>query len=147
MAINLNILHHAGIFFDTKTYKNYNDWFDFVNEYLFKLHKKSKYLFFQVGNTANGEAIFNSDEVLKIMNTIFSKSGWEVIKIGIIEDLNKLEYKNYLNKNLDSIKLFKCIRNKKTNLVDYFYNRKFVKSLKSGFAQRPIWVCKSNFWS
>lgn len=143
LVINLNVLHHAGIFFDTKKFKQFDNWFLYIKEYLTIICKKSKYLFFQVGNMARGSALFDSDNTIEIMQKIFNECGWKILKVGVISNLDTLDYETYELENLDSIKLFKCMRNTKTNLVDYYYDKKLIKSLKTGFAQRPLWLCMS----
>ena len=54
------------------------------------------------------------------MKQLFKRNGWNIKRVGIIKNLETLEYVNIELKELERIKLFKCKRNKKTNLVDYF---------------------------
>ncbi len=141
LVINLNILHHAGVFFDKKRFKEFDNWLEYSKIYLGKLREKSKFLFFQVGNLSRGEVIFESDVFFDLMKQLFKLSNWNIRKIGIIKNLEKLEYVNIDLRELEKVRLFKCRRNEKTNLVDYFFNGRIIKSLQTGFAQRPIILC------
>lgn len=141
LAINLNVLHHAGVFFDKILVKNFRDWTNYVISYLKKLGEKSEYLFFQTGNMREGEAIFSSDDTISLLTMIFDKSGWVVEKIGVIDDLKNLNYETYNQGETNSIKLFKCRRDK-NNMVGYYKNGKLINHLLTGLAQRPLWLCK-----
>ncbi len=141
LIINLNILHHAGIFFDNLKFNEFDSWFEYSKTYLKKLRIKSKYLFFQVGNLANGKPIFETKDFFEVLSKLFKLSGWQIENIGIIKNLETMDYINCEIKELETINLFKCRRNKKTNLVDYFSDGKIIKSLPTGFAQRPILLC------
>ena len=90
----------------------------------------------------NGSSIFDSKETIPFIRSLLMESGWKILKIGIIEDLNKLTYKSYDESEIKKIKVFNCSRNKKTNLVDYFLDGVLVSSLLTGLAQRPLWFCK-----
>ena len=69
---------------------------------------------------------------------------WKILKIGIIEDLNKLTYKTYDESEIKNKSAFNCSRNKKTNLVDYFLDGVLVSSLLTGLAQRPLFCKKKD---
>lgn len=142
LAINLNVLHHAGVFFDKTLVKNFRDWPNYVISYLKKLGEKSEYLFFQTGNMREGKAIFSSDDTINFLTMIFDKSGWIVEKIGVIDDLKNLNYKTYYNDEINSIKLFKCRRDK-NNMVGYYKNGRLINHMLTGLAQRPLWLCKT----
>ena len=139
LIINLNVLHHAGCIFDTQHVKKLDDWFDYSEKYLNKLLSKSKYLFFQSGNMQKGKAIFPSEKSIEYLKKIIIKSGWKILSFGVIKNLELLDYESFNYDQIDEVNLFKCRRN--SYEVDYFFNEKFVKSLETGLAQRPLWLC------
>ena len=73
---------------------------------------------------------------------IFDNSGWIVKKVGVINDLKNLDYQSYNIEEVNSIRLFKCRRDKEKNKVAYYSNQKLVSYMQTGLAQRPIWFCQ-----
>lgn len=142
LTINLNVLHHAGCSYDVALFKDNMKWEDYVISYLKKLSTKSNYLFFQTGNMMKGKAIFPSIKVIDIFKNIFDKSGWKINNIGVINNLDTLDYVNYLEKDIPKIKLYNCKRDKMNNKVAYYYDKKYVSHLTTGLAQRPLWFCQ-----
>lgn len=142
LIINLNVLHHAGVFFDQGSIYNKQDWINYSILYMKKLSEKSKFLIFQTGNMSNGKAIFSSNDTIKILKMIFDNSGWIVKKVGVINDLKNLDYQSYNIEEVNSIRLFKCRRDKEKNKVAYYSNQKLVSYMQTGLAQRPIWFCQ-----
>ena len=78
LIINLNVLHHAGIFFDKSIISNKQDWIDYAILYMQKLNKISKYLIFQTGNMSKGKAIFSSNDTIKVIKMIFDSVQFEL---------------------------------------------------------------------
>ena len=91
---------------------------------------------------SNNKALFSSKDTIKILSKIFDKSGWIIEKVGIVNNLKKLDFKSYKLNELDSAKLFKCRRDKEKNKVAYYLDKKLVCYMETGLAQRPIWFCK-----
>ena len=142
LIIELNVLHHAGNYFDKLDVKKLGGWRKYAAKRLRMYRRKTKYLFFQTGNSGK-VAHFNSTKSVKFISKLLKDSGWKIVAFGTIKNLNKLIYnKGNLNLNA-SFKTYECVRNHKTNLVDYKINNQIVKSLKTGMAARPIWICKS----
>ncbi len=143
LIINLNVLHHAGVFFDNNLVKNNKEWIKYSITYLKNLRKKTKYLFFQTGNMSNNNAIFPSESTISFLKKIFDESGWIIKNVGVIKNLKKLKYESYNLDEIDSIELFKCKRDKEMNKVAYYSNKKLVSYMQTGLAQRPLWFCQN----
>lgn len=140
----LNVLHHAGHTYDKNKVKNSNNWINYTINYLKKIKKKSRYIFFQTGNSNFGIQYFNNKNTFRIIPQIMEKSGWKIKKIGIVENFNSkiLSYKTYNQSDIKSIPLITCQRNKKNNLVEYKLKNKIIFRYKTGFLQRPLWICE-----
>ena len=140
----LNVLHHAGHTYDKNKIRYSKSWVNYTINYLKKMRKKSKYIFFQTGNVNFGARYFNNKNTFKIIPQIMRKSGWKIKKIGIVKNFNNkiLKYETYDQSDIKDIPLIICKRNKKTNLVEYKLKEKIIFTHNTGFLQRPLWICE-----
>ena len=140
----LNVLHHAGHTYDKNRIQYSQKWINYVIKYLRKIRKKSKYIFFQTGNVNFGINYFDNKKTFKVIPEIMKRSGWKIKKIGIIKNFNKknLKYETYERKNINKIPVIMCKRNTKSNLVEYKIKNKIIFTHKTGFLQRPLWICE-----
>lgn len=139
LIIELNVLHHAGNYFDTKTVNKLGGWRNYAKKRLRLLSKKAPNLFFQTGNSGK-QNLFPSKDSVKFISKLLKESGWKIKAFGTIGNLNKLIYIKGNLKNKSSYSNYECKRNKK--LVDYKKNNKVIKSMITGMASRPIWICE-----
>lgn len=142
LIIELNVLHHAGNYFDKNKVKKLGGWRNYALKRLSLLKTKSDYLFFQTGNSGL-EQHFKSEDSVKFVSKLLKDSGWKIKAFGTIKNLDLFKYtKGNLNNNKSFVE-YNCSRNLKKHLVDYKIKNKLLKSLKTGMAARPIWVCKN----
>lgn len=143
LIVELNVLHHAGNYFDILSVKKLGGWRNYALKRLTLLKKKANFLFFQTGNSGKKQH-FKSEESINFTSKLLKESGWKIIFFGTIKNLDTLRYsKGYLNKKKSYME-YECARNPKTNLVEYKNKKKLLKSLKTGMASRPLWICKSS---
>ena len=143
LYIELNVMHHAGVVFDKEYVENLKGWRNYTIAKLEAYRTKSKFLFFQTGNTANGNTLFPSSDAVTFTSEILQESGWEIQALGTIPDLSKLQYEKHNSKQLALGTTYVCSRNPTTNLVDYFFDGTLSASLITGLASRPIWLCRN----
>ena len=120
-----------------KTIKKYSN---LKNEFA-KLRKKTSKLFFQTGNSGQ-ETLFPSEKSVEFISELLEESGWKIKAFGTINNLDKLKYNKGNLKDKSSYSNYECKRNKK--LVLYKKNNKFVKSMITGMAARPLWICEKS---
>jgi len=144
LIINLNVLHHAGVEYDSESLKNAGGWQNYFLEYLSILSQKGQRLFLQTGNISSEKRLFSMEDAVPYINSLLKRSGWNTKAVGIIEDFDKLSYSTYSSSELDRVPNTLCTRNKDTGLVDYFRNNKLCVSFPTGLAARPLWYCESN---
>jgi len=142
LHINLNVLHHGGNVFDREKAEELGGWRNYAKTYLSKLATKAKFLFFQTGNVADGVGLFPGLESVPYLKNLLEESGWEVVAVGVNQNLPELNYTTYKGEGMVKAPLYHCARNTETNLVDYFQNDQKVASLETGLAQRPLWFCR-----
>ena len=142
LFISLNVLHHAGNFYDKDTVSTFENWMQYAQNYLIKISQQFPYLIFQCGNSAPGTTHFEGKETLISLIELLKASNYSVKDIGIIEDPDNIVYSNYNEHNLRYAPRIFCQRNSKTNLVDYFKNEIYIGSYKYGTLQRPIFFCQ-----
>jgi len=144
LIINLNVLHHAGCTFDIDMVQTRSEWEVYAKRYLTLLSHKTRYLFFQTGNTWKGQSLFSGENSIHFLFELLNDGNWEVLSIGVIDDPNNLVYSTYSASEIDRVPRIYCRRNRMTDLVDYFLDGTVIASLKTGLAQRPLWFCRSN---
>lgn len=143
LFLHLNVLHHAGVFFDQGIVNSTDDWTTYSNDHISQLSKVTKTLVIQVGNMWKGNVLFNSEESVPFITNMLIKNGWNVDKIGVISDFDSLVYETYEVDKSHLIPRVHIYRNEKSELVDYFIGGHQVASRESGLAQRPIFLCTS----
>lgn len=141
LIIELNVLHHAGNYFDNEAVKKLGGWRNYAKKRLQLLRKKTSNLFFQTGNSGK-ETLFPSEKSVEFISELLKESGWKIKAFGTISNLDELKYKKGNLKNKSSYSNYECKRNKK--LVDYKKNNKLVKSMITGMAARPLWICEKS---
>ena len=142
LHVSLNVLHHAGNFYDSEEVKAYGSWLEYANAYLTKISEKFPFLIFQCGNSARGVAHFEGEQAVDVLVKLLESSGYSVRAVGIIEDPSKITYSSYSRDELEHAPRISCARNPKTDLVDYFKDKLYIGSYKYGTLQRPIFFCQ-----
>jgi hypothetical protein len=147
ILLNYNVLHHAGVDFDTHLLSSEKDFEDYSVEYLRKLKEKTGLMVFQMGSNWGGNKqkpiVPLSDDAEKIgLNArMFKKSGWEIIDISIHTRKNGiLEYKAIEKEVVDLIN--NCTIGEETSVVNEKVDLSELPSL-SEFYRRSIFVVKS----
>ena len=92
----------------------------------------------------NGKVLFPSEVSVKYIYGLLKEAKWNIKKIGMISDLSSFDYSydSYTEDQLDEIPQYKCRRNSITNQVSYEeIQTKKVYFLRTGLANRPLWIC------
>lgn len=99
ILLNYNVLHHAGVDFDTQLLKSEKDFEEYSVEYLKKLKEKTDLMVFQMGSNWGGNKqkpivpLADDAEKIGLNARMFRKSGWEIVDISLHTRKNgKLEY-------------------------------------------------------
>ena len=142
LIIELNVLHHAGNHYDSEFVRSSADWEEYATNRLSKLSKKSKYLFFQTGNVWNDESLFSTENSVDYIRKIITNAGWKTRAFATIRNLQQLNYVVGDPHDSSSFSTYKCERNIKTGLVDYYEHDSRAGELITGLANRPIWICE-----
>lgn len=142
LHISLNVLHHAGNFYDADVFSTFESWTDYAVSYLTKIRKKYRYLIFQCGNSAKGTAHFPGIEAVQSLEQILKRAGYSVNAIGVIGDLAEIKYASYSSYSEKEIPKIWCKRNEEKKLVDYFDGYNLVATLPYGTLQRPLFFCE-----
>ena len=144
LLIELNVMHHAGSFFDQESVSAVKDWEKYAINRLLEIKNRYRRIFFQTGNMLNGKALFPSELSVKYIYNLLKEAKWNIKKIGMISDLSSINYKynSYTEEQLNEIPQYKCRRDSMTNQVSYEeIQTKKVFFLKTGLANRPLWIC------
>ena len=142
LTLHLNVLHHAGVFFDNEKVKTTSDWYDYSVEHLRLMSAISEKIVIQIGNMWNDQVLFDSKYSIDYICDLLDKGNWDVKKIGIITNFNDFLYDTYSVSDVDSIPRIAIWRNLSTGFVEYMYNDRSIAELPSGNAQRPIFLCE-----
>ena len=96
-------------------------------------------------NMLNNQALFPSENSVHYIRSILEEAEWKIKKIGMVSDLSSpdLKYLPYDLEDINDIPQYKCRRDNKSNKVlyqnvktkEYYY-------LKTGLANRPLWICE-----
>jgi len=143
LMIHLNVLHHAGSSFDLNRVSKRQHWRSHAREYLRRLSEKTSFLFFQTGNMWNGEPLFPGADAVPFTAELLENSNWRVESIGVIDDLETLEYATFMVDEIGEIPRIYCRRNPGSNLVDYYLEGEVIGNFRTGLAQRPLWFCRT----
>ncbi|NOX40559.1 MAG: class I SAM-dependent methyltransferase [Alphaproteobacteria bacterium] len=141
LIIELNVLHHAGALFDKDQMQRLG-WRAYGLARLKALRERSARLFFQTGNSAGNETLFQSIDAVEFVFDLLSSAGWKVKNVGTIDDLESLEYVSHSYKNRDAARIYACRRDPVSNLVEYRLDGSVVGHLMTGLANRPLWYCE-----
>lgn len=142
LLIELNVLHHAGAVFDIDAVAARGGWRPYAVERLALLRMQTEVLFFQTGNTANGQALFPTEDAALYVADMLREAGWNILSVGAITDLAKFHYQSWSSQQLASVQTYRCHRDRTTNMVQYYLSDRLVGSLPTGLANRPIWICQ-----
>jgi hypothetical protein len=100
ILLNYNVLHHAGVDFDTDMIASVKAYEAYATEYLKRMASKTKKMVFQIGSNWGGNKqkplIPLSDDAEKIAFNarLFKNSGWKILDISLHSRLNgTLEYR------------------------------------------------------
>ncbi|MFL2755934.1 MAG: hypothetical protein ACJ0BE_01575 [Dehalococcoidia bacterium] len=142
LTLHLNVLHHAGVFFDSERVKTTADWYDYAVDHLRLMSNISEKIVIQIGNMWNDQLLFDSKYSIDYICGLLAKGNWDVKKIGIITNFDDFSYDTYSVSDVDSIPRIAIWRNPSTGLVEYKDNDRIIAELPSGNAQRPIFLCE-----
>ena len=142
LTLHLNVLHHAGVFFDNEKVKTTSGWYDYSVEHLRLMSAISEKLVIQIGNMWNDQVLFDSKYSIDYICDLLGKGNWDVKKIGVITNFNDFSYDTYSVSDVDSIPRIAIWRNLSTGFVEYKHNDRIIAKLPSGNAQRPIFLCE-----
>ena len=141
LVIMLNVMHHAGTVFDQDAVIGKGGWEAYAGDYLKRLAGRARYLFYQVGNSAAGVALFPGREALPYTHALLTAAGWRVDKVAVVDDFETLSLKTVDGDAIGDLRRLWCRRNEDSGLVDYLDQSGVVASLTTGMAQRPLWLC------
>lgn len=144
LLIELNVMHHAGSFFDQESVSAVKDWEKYAINRLLEIKNRYRRIFFQTGNMLNGKVLFPSELSVKYIYNLLKEAKWNIKKIGMISDLSSINFKynSYTEEQLNEIPQYKCRRDSMNNQVSYEeVQTKKVFFLKTGLANRPLWIC------
>lgn len=134
IVLHLNVLHHAGVDFDTNDVRNIPELKHYIANYLAILKDKTHHLIFQMGYNWGGNKktpIFdriNGYELIHFFIETCSQNNWEVKKIGLaMKENQKISYKN-MQAPFD-FEMINQIISKQTELSEFY--------------KRPIFICRS----
>ncbi|HVN48275.1 MAG TPA: hypothetical protein VMU30_05575 [Bacteroidota bacterium] len=142
LMLHLNVLHHAGVDFDTHLV-NYNSFEDYAVKYFEKLKTVTNTLVFQMGFHYGGNKtlpiIKVSDDVGKILfiRSIYKRVGWRLRSVAYINRnaQGELEYRNAPKQIIDAIEKNDTAT---SELVEYI--TKLHLDAYSEFYRRPIFI-------
>jgi SAM-dependent methyltransferase len=148
LAIQLNVLHHAGVDYDRDKIQDPQSWRRYAIDNLKNLASVSRRLFFQCGNySTGGQQWFPMEEAITFLNNLLEEAGWEVLQIGSFQNFEKMIFKSYSPAQKKDIPALTCSRNPETQLVDYSVDGVVKACLPTGLPARSLWYCKSRIRS
>ncbi|HET9570527.1 MAG TPA: hypothetical protein VFP20_03845 [Bacteroidales bacterium] len=148
ILLNYNVLHHAGVDFDTNRIESVEKYETYAVEYLTKLRAKTHQMIFQMGYNWGGNKLKPivplQDDAEKMAFTlrIFKKAGWKVQDIALHTRVNKvLKYQALSQEVLQQLSQAPAGTEKEKieKLVDFKEMPEF-----SEFYRRPIFTFCSN---
>ena len=88
IVLLLNVLQHAGQDFDSDLVPSAEAWRNYAEEYLGKLRRRARWIFFQLGYTWLGHRgkLCPDDEIVDFTLTLIRNAGWSVQACGMIRD-------------------------------------------------------------
>jgi hypothetical protein len=147
ILLNYNVLHHAGVDFDTEMIASVQDYEAYATEYLKRIAAKTRKMVFQIGSNWGGNKqkplIPLSDDAEKIaFNTrMFKNAGWKVLDISLHTRLNGMvEYRALSAEVLEQLNA--CPVGEEKTLIEQLVDLSEFPSF-SEFYRRPIFIVES----
>jgi len=147
ILLNYNVLHHAGVDFDTDKIASVKEYEAYATEYLKRMAGKTKKMVFQIGSNWGGNKLKPliplSDDAEKIAFNarLFKNAGWKIVDISLHTRLSgSLEYRALTADFLQQIN--ECPIGEEKALVEKFVDLTEFPSF-SEFYRRPIFIVES----
>jgi hypothetical protein len=147
ILLNYNVLHHAGVDFDTDMIASVEEYEAYATEYLKRMAHKTKKMVFQIGSNWGGNKLKPliplSDDAEKIAFNIrlFKNSGWKVLDISLHTRLNGfLDYRGLSANVLEQLNA--CPVGEEKSLIEKLVDLSEFPSF-SEFYRRPIFIVES----
>jgi hypothetical protein len=147
ILLNYNVLHHAGVDFDTDMIASVEEYEAYATEYLKRMAGKTKKMVFQIGSNWGGNKqkpiIPLSDDAEKIAFNarLFKNAGWKIIDISLHSRLKgTLEYRALPEEVLSQLN--SCLVGEEKALVEKLVDLSEFPSF-SEFYRRPIFIVES----
>lgn len=148
ILLNYNVLHHAGVDFDTNKIASVEEYEMYATEYLKRMAGKTKTMVFQIGSNWGGNKqkpiIPLSDDAEKIAFNarLFKNAGWTIVDIALHSRLSgSLEYRALSADVLEHINA--CIVGEEKALIENLVDLSEFPGF-SEFYRRPIFIVESN---
>ncbi len=142
LMLLLNVIHHAGVKYDSERVAGLDGWRDYARTYLERLAGRTRWLLLQFANVWNGQVLFDSAETVPFTAQLLADAGWRVDRVGVILDFETLAYETHAGDAWGEIPAVSIMRNRQTNLVEYTLEDRLVGTFPTGLAQRPLWLCE-----
>lgn len=147
ILLNYNVLHHAGVDFDTDKISTVEDYESYATEYLKRMAGKTKLMVFQIGSNWGGNKqkplIPLSDDAEKIAFNarLFKNAGWKIVDISLHTRLDGvLAYRAIPSEVLALLNA--CPVGEEKALVEKLVDLSEVPNF-SEFYRRPIFIVES----
>lgn len=147
ILLNYNVLHHAGVDFDSDKLGSVEDYEAYATEYLRRMAAKTKKMVFQIGSNWGGNKLKPiiplSDDAEKIaFNTrLFKNAGWNIVDISLHTRLNGLlEYRALSSEILNQLN--QCALGQEKTLIEKLVDLSEFSTF-SEFYRRPIFIVES----
>jgi hypothetical protein len=148
ILLNYNVLHHAGVDYDTDKIAAVEEYEKYATEYLKRLKAKTEFMVFQIGSNWGGNkqkpiiALSDDAEKIAFNARMFKNAGWEIIDISLHTRKNGiLEYRP-LSKEIIK-QLNDCKVGEEKPIVLQQVDLSEFPGL-SEFYRRPVFIVKSN---
>lgn len=147
ILLNYNVLHHAGVDFDSDLLDSVEGYEAYATEYLKRMAAKTKKMVFQIGSNWGGNKLKPiiplSDDAEKIAFNarLFKNAGWNILDISLHTRLNgSLEYRALSADILDQLN--QCTLGEEKALIEKLVDLSEFPSF-SEFYRRPIFIVES----
>lgn len=147
ILLNYNVLHHAGVDFDSDKLTSVDEYEEYATDYLKRMAAKTKKMVFQIGSNWGGNKLKPiiplSDDAEKIAFNarLFKNAGWNILDISLHTRLNgSLEYRAISTEILERIN--SCIVGEEKSLVEKLVDLTEFPNF-SEFYRRPIFIVES----
>lgn len=147
ILLNYNVLHHAGVDFDSDKLASVEDYEAYATEYLKRMSSKTKKMVFQIGSNWGGNKLKPiiplSDDAEKVAFNarLFKNSGWNILDISLHTRMNgTLAYRAVSAEILDQIN--RCPIGEEKKLIEKLVDLSEFPSF-SEFYRRPIFIVES----